>query len=66
MLVLWLDCDREGEGIAFEVIDIVKQKAPRGSSVKRAVFSAVTKEEVFRAINNLKDPNKNWANAVKC
>lgn len=57
MLVLWLDCDREGEGIAFEVIDVVRRKAPSSLKIKWAVFSAVTREEVFWAVNNLKEPN---------
>ena len=66
MLILWLDCDREGEGIAFEVMDIVRKKAPQGLVIKRAIFSAVTKEEIFRAVGNLREPNKHMADAVRC
>jgi DNA topoisomerase-3 len=40
LLVLWLDCDREGENIAFEVIDVCKA-AKRSIKVKRARFSAL-------------------------
>jgi len=39
-LVLWLDCDREGENIAFEVIDVCKQSNSR-IEIYRAHFSAL-------------------------
>lgn len=39
-LVLWLDCDREGENIAFEVLEVCKKVNPR-INVLRAHFSAV-------------------------
>ncbi|KAL8440282.1 hypothetical protein Efla_004978 [Eimeria flavescens] len=56
-LVLWLDCDREGENIAFEVLQIC-QEANRNLQPFRAVFSAVTKDEVERACANLQQPNR--------
>jgi DNA topoisomerase III len=42
VVILWLDCDREGEAIAFDVIDLCKQVKPN-IMVKRAHFSALTK-----------------------
>ncbi|KAL8272240.1 hypothetical protein Esti_003834 [Eimeria stiedai] len=56
-LVLWLDCDREGENIAFEVLQIC-QEANRDLQVFRAVFSAVTRHELERACLNLQRPNE--------
>ena len=64
MLLSLLDCDREGEAIAFEVIDIVKQVQPE-IKIKRAHFSALTKLEINEAIGKkLTDPDKHLADAV--
>lgn len=67
-LVLWLDCDREGENICFEVMDNVlphmKRGAPGQQTVFRARFSAVSAPEVKAAMANLGAPNKAEALAV--
>jgi DNA topoisomerase-3 len=62
-LILWLDCDREGENICFEVVDIVKSANPN-VRILRAKFSALTKTDIGRAISNLELPNKCLSDAV--
>ncbi|CAE7933671.1 TOP3B [Symbiodinium necroappetens] len=44
-LCLWLDADREGENIGFEVIAVCRDRFPDNSNVHRAIFSALTREE---------------------
>eukprot|EP01025_Chloroclados_australasicus_P061138 TRINITY_DN797_c0_g2_i2.p1 TRINITY_DN797_c0_g2~~TRINITY_DN797_c0_g2_i2.p1 ORF type:complete len:869 (-),score=15.44 TRINITY_DN797_c0_g2_i2:249-2855(-) len=66
-LVLWLDCDREGENICFEVIDNTLQFMKRPGNqqqVFRARFSAITSPEIKAAMRNLCEPNLNEALAV--
>ena len=70
-LVLWLDCDREGENICFEVMDntvkYLSSPCPhpfRKQRVYRAKFSALSKQEIVKAMNTLVSPNKNEALAV--
>ncbi|KAL6766703.1 hypothetical protein ACKKBG_A37025 [Auxenochlorella protothecoides x Auxenochlorella symbiontica] len=62
-LVLWLDCDREGENIAFEVIQVCLKANPR-LQVKRARFSALVASDIMRAVNSLGPPNERDAMAV--
>ncbi|XP_056168081.1 DNA topoisomerase 3-alpha isoform X3 [Syzygium oleosum] len=62
-LVLWLDCDREGENIAFEVIDICTA-ANRNLTIKRARFSALIEREIHESVQNLVEPNQWFADAV--
>ncbi|XVF16931.1 hypothetical protein REPUB_Repub10bG0073300 [Reevesia pubescens] len=62
-LVLWLDCDREGENIAFEVID-VSRAVNCHLTIRRARFSALIEREIHHAMQNLVDPNPWFSNAV--
>ena len=64
-LILWLDCDREGENIAFEVIEIINSLNIHNLQILRASFSAITKRDVVNAMNNLAPPNKNLSDAVE-
>lgn len=66
-LVLWLDCDREGENICFEVLDVLQSRLARGvrgQQVFRAKFSAIAKPDIERAMRTLVEPNRNEALAV--
>uniref|UniRef100_A0A5S6QIA1 DNA topoisomerase n=1 Tax=Trichuris muris TaxID=70415 RepID=A0A5S6QIA1_TRIMR len=64
-LIIWTDCDREGENIGFEIIDVCKQANPR-LDVRRAIFSEITRPSVLRALANLALPNKHLSDAVDC
>ncbi|XP_002155556.4 uncharacterized protein LOC100215195 [Hydra vulgaris] len=62
-LFLWLDCDREGENIGFEVISLTQQWIPY-DNVYRARFSALTKTELSQAYDNPVRPDKYAAMSV--
>ena len=62
-LILWLDCDREGEAIAFDVLESLQRINP-DIEYFRAKFSAVTKQDVAQAMNSLAKPDENLMHAV--
>ncbi|GLG93365.1 DNA topoisomerase 3-beta [Gryllus bimaculatus] len=68
-LVLWLDCDKEGENICFEVIGAVHQNLRNNVTcpeevIYRAHFSAITEKDIKAAFSNLGRPNENEARSV--
>lgn len=65
--MLWLDNDREGENICFEVMSICQPVMVRENfkQVYRAVFSSLTKSDLRMAFKNLnKGPNHDESMAV--
>ncbi|XP_063700481.1 DNA topoisomerase 3-alpha [Culicoides brevitarsis] len=62
-LIIWTDCDREGENIGFEIIDVCRGVKPN-IAVFRAKFSEITEQSVRRALNNLAQPDKRQSDAV--
>lgn len=67
-LVLWLDCDKEGENICFEVINEVEpvmvRSQRREQTILRAKFSAITEKDIKAAMNCLVSPNENESKSV--
>nr|XP_973578.2 PREDICTED: DNA topoisomerase 3-alpha [Tribolium castaneum] len=62
-LIIWTDCDREGENIGFEIIKVCSDVKPN-LRIYRAKFSEITAASIFRALNTLGQPNKNVSDAV--
>lgn len=71
-IVLWMDCDREGENINFEVLDccmhLMQDKGGSSSSnfdrVYRAYFSAINPSDIKKAYQVLGKPDRNQAQSV--
>jgi DNA topoisomerase-3 len=68
-LVLWLDCDPEGENIAHEVMAITRQAINNNNSegnnrIHRARFSAISPPALRDAFGSLEEPDPALSRAV--
>jgi len=68
-LVLWLDCDPEGENIAHEVMAITRQAINNNNHegenrIHRAQFSAISAEALRDAFGSLGEPDSALSRAV--
>ncbi|PHH89100.1 hypothetical protein CDD83_6643 [Cordyceps sp. RAO-2017] len=63
LLVIWTDCDREGEHIGQEIVDAAR-KGNAAIQVKRARFSNVERAHVLSAARRLADLDEKQVNAV--
>ena len=64
-LIIWTDCDREGENIGFEIIECCRAVNQR-LDIWRARFSEITPHAVNNAIRDLRRPDENISRAVDC
>ncbi|XP_041673326.1 DNA topoisomerase 3-alpha [Cheilinus undulatus] len=62
-LVIWTDCDREGENIGYEIINVCRAVKPN-LHVFRAKFSEITQNSIRRACETLSEPDVNISDAV--
>uniref|UniRef100_A0A182Q5W4 DNA topoisomerase n=1 Tax=Anopheles farauti TaxID=69004 RepID=A0A182Q5W4_9DIPT len=62
-LIIWTDCDREGENIGFEIIEVCRAIKSQ-LRVFRAKFSEITAPSIKRAIENLVQPDARQSDAV--
>lgn len=64
VLLLWLDCDLEGENICFEVMQVCLEANPR-LDVYRARFSALIPRDIMRTLQYPERPNNFFNEAVE-
>ena len=67
MLVLASDPDREGEAIAWHVLEMLTMEGAlrKEMQVKRVVFNEITKSAVIRAMESARDVNETLVNAYQ-
>ena len=58
-LILATDEDREGEAIAWHLMEILRPKVP----VRRMVFNEITKEAILKAVNETRDIDQHLVDA---
>ncbi|PPQ66473.1 hypothetical protein CVT24_007047 [Panaeolus cyanescens] len=64
MLMIWTDCDREGEHIGSEIVRVCKKSNP-AIQVKRARFSAIIAQQIHNAAQNPVELDQRQADAVE-
>lgn len=64
ILIIWTDCDREGEHIGWEISNVCLTANSR-IKVCRAKFSSIYKNEIFNCLENLGSLNLNLISAVE-
>ncbi|KAL5106637.1 DNA topoisomerase 3-alpha [Taenia crassiceps] len=62
-LIIWTDCDREGENIGTEVVEVCQRVKP-SIHISRARFSEITPVAIIRAVNNLVTLDERVSEAV--
>ena len=65
LLIIWTDCDREGENIGMEIVSVCRAIKP-GLRVLRAKFSEITRVSIERAMRGLVNVEENVSAAVDC
>ncbi|OJA20077.1 hypothetical protein AZE42_02477 [Rhizopogon vesiculosus] len=63
-LMIWTDCDREGENIGSEIVKVCKKSRPH-IVVKRARFSAIIPQQIHRAAQHPVELDMAQAHAVE-
>lgn len=63
-LMIWTDCDREGENIGWEIMSVCRKARPN-ILVKRARFSAIIAQQIHRAAQHSVELDKAQADAVE-
>ncbi|KIJ18604.1 hypothetical protein PAXINDRAFT_110078 [Paxillus involutus ATCC 200175] len=63
-LMIWTDCDREGENIGWEIVTVCRKAKPN-IVVKRARFSAIIPQQIHRAAQHPVDLDLAQAAAVE-
>eukprot|EP00917_Polyrhabdina_sp_WS-2016_P025155 GHVP01054217.1.p1 GENE.GHVP01054217.1~~GHVP01054217.1.p1 ORF type:complete len:755 (-),score=132.18 GHVP01054217.1:18-2282(-) len=65
VLMIWTDCDREGEHIGGQIVDIARSVNPN-IQVQRAKYSAIENEEIIQAFERPGLLNLKSVQAVEC
>ena len=63
LLIIWTDCDREGENIGMEVVTVCREVLP-GVQILRAKFSEITRPSIERAMATLGQLDERVSDAV--